>query len=227
MVAVSLVAGAGCSFGIVGSETASFEYDFEALDSYLSDAKDLSARVYETPSSLGETVSLKSKSGTSGKRVPPGKFPKGKVFGKWVGKIDMASAMDSAEPSNASPELQAMGKAMLAGMAEMFNMDLALNRDHTFKWDMIMMPIEGDWKQKGDRLFLTPTKVMGFTQDEMDKLAAKMAENNKSNGGVEWKMDSSSSGFETLELRIAENGKALIALNPEDGTGQDLVFRRK
>ena len=41
------------------------------------------------------------------------------------------------------------------------------------------------------------------------------------------KMTMTGDSFEPLELRIAEGGKALIALNPKDSTDQELVFRRK
>ena len=109
--------------------------------------------------------------------------------------------------------------------SEMFAVSFNLHEDYTFEGTMAMMPVEGNWEQKGDRLFLTPTKVMGKTEKEFKKMAEKMAESFESGGGMEMKM--TSDGFDTLELRIVENGNALIAINALDSDSQELVFRRK
>lgn len=195
IIVVGLMVGAGCSFG-TGNYSKSTKYDFEALDSYLSDAKDVVGRAGDEPLSLGRTASTKqlarsSASSKSKRAVPVGKFPKGRVFGHWVGKID----------------------------------SLDLNKNYTFDGLMVSMPIEGNWVQNGDRLILTPTKVMGMTQEEAKKMSPKMAKSYQKNG--EMKMTMTGDTFETTVLRIAERGRALIAINALDSTDQDLVFRRK
>ena len=234
MLAVGLMVGAGCSSGSGVGQANSGPYDYEALDSYLSDAKDPTIRANRSPASSVKTVGSKSldRSSTSRKSkrpVPRGKFPKGKVFGEWVGKIDMAASMNSAPPSGGDPETAAMaeelGRAMAEAMSDMFAMSLDLHKDYTFEGLLMVMPFEGNWKQKGDRLFLTPTKIMGFTEQEIKDMADRMAEGLESNDGMSMQM--TSSDFKPMELRIAENGNALIAIDPDSSVDQELVFHRK
>lgn len=231
--------GAGCSSGNSVGQANSGPYDYEALDSYLSDAKDPAVRANLSPTGSVKTVGTRSldRSSTSRKSkspVPRGNFPKGKVFGEWVGNIDMAAAMDDAAAESAAngdvdPEFAAlgeqMGKAMAEMMSSMFAMSLDLHKDYTFEGIMMVMPFEGNWKQQGDRLFLTPTKIMGLTEQDLKDMADKMADGFKSNDGMDMQM--TSSDFKPMELRIAENGNALIAIDPDDASDQDLVFRRK
>ncbi len=232
IIVVGLMVGAGCSFG-TGHYSKSTEYDFEALDFYLSDAKKVVRRADDAPLSLGRTASTKplarsSASGKSKRAVPVGKFPKGRVFGHWVGKIDMVEAMESA-PATGDPEMAEMARKMGMAMAEMmsglFSMSFDLHKNYTFEGLMVSMPIEGNWVQNGDRLILTPTKVMGLTQEEAKKMSPKMAKSYQKNG--ELKMTMTGDTFEPMVLRIAERGRALIAINALDSTDQDLVFRRK
>ena len=237
MLAVGLAVGAGCSSGDVGARAKSSNYDYDVLDAYLSDAKEQGGLSVNDERNFDATAGSKSldrsaASESSKRPVPVGKFPKGKVFGEWVGKIDMAEAMENAQATG-DPELaemaREMGKAMAEMMSGMFSMSLDLHKNYTFDGLMVSMPIEGNWEQKGDRLILTPTKVMGKTEKEFKQMAKKTAEemdeSYQSDGEV--KMTMTSDSFETLELSIAENGKALIAINALDSTDQDLVFRRK
>ena len=238
MLAVGLAVGAGCSSGNAGAQSKNMDYDFEVLDTYMSDARDPVRRSSE-PLSLGRTASTKSLDRSSASKkskrpVPRGKFPKGKVFGKWEASIDMAAAMnESAMEMEASgqgdPQMAAMaaemGRAMAEMMSSMFSMSLDLHKDYTFDGLLVGMTLEGNWKQTGDRLYLTPTKVMGKTEKELKKMAETMSEGYGSDGQMKMKITGDS--FEPLELRITEGGKALIAINALDSTDQDLVFRRK
>ena len=75
------------------------------------------------------------------------------VVGKWTGELKMPASKDKNDPA------AAMGEAM--AKAFMSNLTLDLRQDNTFTMQM-MFPIDGNWKMDGDRVTLTPTKIMGM-----------------------------------------------------------------
>ena len=224
LLCAGLLAVAGCSSADADANTVQGKYDTSSLDAYMSDVSDImplaSSDYKPVASKFGsETQELQDKSDDSeGAHVEYDGF-----YGDWVAKIDISKEMDSySSGDSADPAMAKLGeemaRAMVEAFGEMLAMSLSLNKDHTFEMEMMMMPMEGTWKQKGQNLILTLTKIMGLTRDTAGSFEPP--------DGVQ--MELSSEDFdEPLELRITEGGKALVAKDPISGGDQPLVFRRK
>jgi hypothetical protein len=117
------------------------------------------------------------------------------------------------KPKNEEERMaQEMADAFAQAMGAMMSFELTINEDHTFVLTMMGMPIEGPWTQNGDRLTLTPEKVMGMSPEDFEKKEGTSVNINDK---------------EPLELQILPNGAGLKAIDPKGELGgQELVFKR-
>lgn len=195
----------GCA-RVSSSSEVGRNYDFDALQAYLSDSgPSVKPVVYQAD---GEPQSQTN---------APIKYES--FYGRWVAKMDLkeemakAKAEQPADP-NADPEATKMGEefaeAMAAAFAEMMTFQLDIEKDGTFKFAMMGMPMEGKWTQKGQALHLVPEKFLGLSADEFSKQSGKPKPESK-----------------PLILQISPDGKSLIGRDPEGIDPQVLEFKRE
>ena len=218
---VGLLMVTGCDTG--GAIAQQEKFDTSVLDAYMSD-NDV---VYSTSASFKSSKAKTKHTKKSSSKSWPDNFDYDtkpidydSFVGEWSAKLEMTSTDE-----NVSPEMAEMGKAMADMFGEMLSMSLSLNKGKSFRMTVMMMPIEGNWRQRGNSLYLTPEKIMGYTEDEIKKLSEEMASSFDGSDGLTIEMTRDK--FEPLEFRIAERGKVLIALNTHSDDDQPLVFRRK
>lgn len=222
LLCIGFVAAAGCSPGSADATAQQGEFNTASLDAYMSDA-------IVVNSSPRQRISSKKPKQTNATWSDDFDYDEGKLNydgfeGAWVAKLAMDETDQSTDPS-VSPEMAKMAETMMDAFSDMLSMSLDLKKNHKFEMNVMMMPIEGHWELNGNSLFLTPESVMGFTEDEIEKLADEMASSFKEEDGMSMEMTSDS--FETLELRIAEHGKVLVAQDSNTSNSQPMVFRRK
>ncbi|MBX3118942.1 MAG: hypothetical protein KF784_07730 [Fimbriimonadaceae bacterium] len=132
----------------------------------------------------------------------------GFLVGTWKGEVQM-------------PELPAddPAAAIAKGMGDMLasSMQLELMDDDKFRLSALGFPIEGDFVREGNKLKLTPAKVLGMTVDEFKAMSA-------SKGQATPDKDEFT---KPLTLTISMDGKELVA-EPEEGQEKNgsLVFKR-
>jgi hypothetical protein len=193
-----LAIGVGCNFNEDFAEASDYKIDKKALDIYMSDAP-----VPTKPVSFDQAP----QSNTENKGI----------YGHWVAQLDMGAEMDKEKAKRGAPKneeermAQEMGDAFAEAMGSMMSFDLTINEDKTFTLVMMFFPIEGHWVQNGDRIVLTPEKVMGMSAEDFAKQEGA----------------SSSMNSEPLELQILPNGGGLKAIDPKGELGQEeLLFKR-
>ena len=209
LVSVGLIALTGCSSFEVDAASVA-EFDTAALDAYMSDAK----VDFKKPEMLVETSGERKSTVSGDYKFDHGHIEYASFAGEWVAKPEMT---ETGESLDSDDPMAGFAEGMADAFSEMVSMTLELKKDHTFEMVAMFFPIEGKWVQKGNSLILTPTKVMGQTEDEFKSMVA---------GNSQDDVKVSTEGFENMELRIADNGEVLVAID-DKSDDQPMVFRRK
>lgn len=123
------------------------------------------------------------------------------VLGKWYAHMDLGTDKDNPMAGMA----EAMGSMMLP--------ELEIMDGGKFKMSMMGIPVEGDWKQEGETLTISPKTVMGMEKDAFEKMQ-------KTKGG-------NGSMDEDLILKVIDGGKALEAVDKNKSSAGSLIFKRE
>ena len=122
-----------------------------------------------------------------------------KIVGKYKAQLTMPEGKKD-DPS--APMAKGFAEALVGSMS------LEIKEGKAFTMTAMGFPIEGTWTLNGDKLTLTPTKVMGMDP----KTASK---------------DSTSKSDEPMELTVSSDGKTLMPTKKAGPSDPDFRFVRE
>lgn len=114
------------------------------------------------------------------------------VTGSWTGKPTSAGASGG----------------MASAFADMMSVQLELKSDHTYTMMMLIFPVEGSWKVKGNTVILTRESFMGMSSDELARARGQ------------------SGADEPMVLRVSKDRKTMTGTDTNSATSAELVFTR-
>ncbi len=84
--------------------------------------------------------------------------PQADLTGRWMGSFTLERNANSTDAEAAAANLLGAGTNALE-----------LKSDGTYRMNLAIFPLEGQWKQSGSTVTLTPTKVLGKEITEADR----------------------------------------------------------